>query len=107
MAGLSLSSILRLAVVFLLSIQAKPIKPVSISQTTAEIVNLLMSLKPAATCFMTFYISLLSFIQQYDLSGITRLGENITLNHHPFGLDGYKLPCNRNYGWYYSPNEIV
>jgi hypothetical protein len=91
MAGLSLSSILRLAVVFLLSIQAKPIKPVSTSQTTAEIVNLLMSLKPAATCFMTFYISLLSFIQQYDLSGITRLGENKTLNHHPFGLDGYKI----------------
>ena len=88
MAGWSLSAILRLAVVFLLSIQAKPIKTVSTSQTAAEIVNLLMSLKPAVTCFMTSYILLLSFIQQYDLSGITCLGEIKTLNHHPLGLDG-------------------
>ena len=91
MAGLSLSSILRLAAVLLLSIRTKPIKPVSTSQTAAEIVNLLMSLKPAATCFMTSYILLLSFIQQCDLSGITCLGESKILNHHPFGLDGYKI----------------
>jgi hypothetical protein len=123
MAGLSLSSILRLAVVFHLLNRAKPIKPESTSQTAAEIVSVLMSLKPAATCFMTFYILLLSFIQQYDLSGITCLGEIKTSNHHPFGLNGSLVSgtnstliriskkthpsCNRNYGCYYSPNEIV
>ena len=91
MAGLSLSSILRLAAALLLSIRTKPIKPVSSSQTAAGIVNVLMSLKPVATCFMTFYIQLMSFIQQYDLSGIARLGEIKTANHHPFGLDGDKI----------------